>query len=186
MTGGPGPDATPAASAGTLVRSRVDGTLATPLVAALERELTGYGICRPQATLLLEAGEPTRFVFEAGAPIAAGRPDGSRRGATAVLDLVGAGPYRMDLYAVPDATDSPPADWAIDPGLPANAVADDPSLADRCRAAAPTAHADATESEPDPVESFLRDADRIAAIQEQARADAERRAAEWGFEDALE
>lgn len=169
---------------GSLVRSRVDESLGSALEAALDRSLTGYGVCRPQAALLLEETEPTRLVFESGVPVAAGRPTGSRQGTTAVLDLVGAGPYRVDLYRVDGASERPPEPWAIDADLPARTVADDPALAERTRGARPST--DAPAEAPDPVESFLDDADRIAAIQAQAREEATRRAAEWGLDGALE
>jgi hypothetical protein len=38
----------------------------------------------------------------------------------------------------------------------------------------------------DPVEAFLADEERIEAIRAEARAEAERRAEEWGLDEAVE
>lgn len=68
--------------------------------------------------------------------------------------------------------------------MPADRLAGDPALADRTRAAAPVDR-DAV-ANGDPVNEFLGDDEKIAAIREQARAEAERRAAEWGLDEVLE
>ena len=66
--------------------------------------------------------------------------------------------------------------------MPAERLAGDPALADRTRRLA---------GDPDPagddgaVVAFLEDEAAVEDIRETARAEAESRAEEWGFEDAL-
>ena len=70
----------------------------------------------------------------------------------------------------------------VAPGTPAERLGGYPDLADRTRAVAPE-RSDSVDD--DPLVAFLDDDDKIAAIREQAREEAERRAAEWGL-DAME
>ncbi|MFB6138000.1 MAG: hypothetical protein ABEJ42_06635 [Halobacteriaceae archaeon] len=94
--------------------------------------------------------------------------------------VAGRGPYRLALYESGDAgVDAP--DAAVGPGVPAEVLADDPALADRCRERAPAGAGDPGESA-DALAAFLENEEKIAAIQERARREAERRAAEWGID----
>ena len=62
-------------------------------------------------------------------------------------------------------------------------MADAPELAARARERAP---ADRDAPETDPVEAFLDDEERVEAIKQRARDEAERRASEWGFDEVVE
>ena len=90
---------------------------------------------------------------------------------------------RMDgpLIFVEGVHDAP--EFSVPPGAPAEQLADDPALADRARERAPD---DAHDGDASALESFLEDEERIAAIQQEARAEAEQRAAEWGLDGELE
>ncbi|NHX37077.1 MULTISPECIES: hypothetical protein [Halolamina] len=186
---------------GRLIRSRVG--VASALDAAFSRELTGYARIEPDS--LLADGEPGVVTFAEGVPRAAycerGTGDGERRGDSheperpiggdsrgvdALAALAGPGPCSVELYELPadalaEVHDAP--EFSVPPGAPAEELADDPALAERTRDRAP---ADAHDGEASALESFLEDEERIAAIQEEARAEAEQRAAEWGLDDQLE
>ena len=174
---------------GDLLRSRVVSDVATPLATALDRELTGYATLVPQDTLLL-AGEARGVVtFDDGVPVLAYNTVSDRGGPDALAELAVPGPYRVELYAVPDgalATAHREESLRVSPGSVATALADDPALADRTRKAAPADRLDGTDDDPDAIEAFLADDDRIEAIREQARAEAEARADEWGLDGVLE
>jgi hypothetical protein len=167
-----------------LVGSRVRTDPGAVLEDALDHRLTGYVRLEPQDALLGD-GAAGVLVFEDGVPTLAYHPDGSA-GSEAVAALATSGPCRASLHAVPrDGLPDPDPDdpsLRVAPEEPAERLAGDRELADRTRRFAP-------ESEgPDgsAVEAFLADEERIAAIREQAREEAERRAEEWGFQSALE
>ncbi|MFD1524781.1 hypothetical protein, partial [Halolamina salina] len=175
---------------GRLVRSRVG--VASALEAALARDLTGYARIDPDS--LLGDGEPGVLTFADGVPRAAycergdshGNTRADSRGADALAALAGPGPCSVELYELPDDAleevhDTP--GFTVPPGAPAEELADDPSLAGRAREHAPD---DAGETGASALESFLQDEERIAAIQEEARAEAEQRAEEWGLDGELE
>jgi hypothetical protein len=189
---------------GRLVRSRVG--VASALRAAFSRELTGYARIEPDS--LLADGEPGVITFAEGVPRAAycersagrgerggdspelgrgDRPVGSdSRGVDALAALAGPGPCSVELYELPADTlvtvhDAP--EFSVPPGAPAEQLADDPALADRIRERAPD---DAHDGDASALESFLEDEERIAAIQKEARAEAEQRAEEWGLDGELE
>lgn len=189
---------------GRLIRSRVG--VASALDAAFSRELTGYARIEPDS--LLADGEPGVVTFAEGVPRAAYCERGTgheeqhgeghelergdhpiesdSRGVDALAALAGPGPCSVELYELPanalaDVHDAP--EFSVPPGAPAEELADDPALADRTRERAPD---DAHDGEASALESFLEDDERIAAIQEEARAEAEQRAAEWGLGDQLE
>lgn len=177
---------------GTLVRSRVG--VAGGLDAALSRDLTGYARIEPDS--LLADGEPGVLTFEDGVPVAAycergegesGSERGDSRGVDALAALAVPGPCAVELFELPDGSlarvhDQP--SFTVPPGAPAEELADDPALAERARERAP---ADATDrGGASALESFLEDEERIAAIQEEAREEAEKRAAEWGLDGKLE
>ena len=174
---------------GDLLRSRVVSDVATPLVTALDRELTGYATLVPQDTLLL-AGEARGVVtFDDGVPVLVYDTVSDRGGPDALAELAVPGPYRVELYAVPDgalATAHREESLRVSPGSVATALADDHALADRTREAAPADRLDGDDDDPDAIEAFLADDDRIEAIREQARAEAEARADEWGLDGVLE
>ena len=170
---------------GELLRSRVVPDARTPLEDALDRQLTGYAVLTP--TAVLDPGRGSVVVtFEAGVPVVAYHTGSDRGGPAALGGLASPGPYRVELYAsAEDDLDPVHAvdDLQVDPGAPAERVAGAPDLAERTRRAAPD---DRDTTGRDPVEAFLADEERIAAIREEARAEAERRAEEWGFDEAVD
>jgi hypothetical protein len=181
---------------GRLVRSRVVEDLRTALVGALDREVTGYAVLEPRESLLLdEAGEGV-LTFEGGVPVVAYHTGTDRGGPPALADLAASGPYRLELFALAPADLATVHDldaFRVPPGMPADRLAGDQGLADRTREAAPrpvvereSATDDAPTAEEDrdagAVEAFLDDEAKIEAIRERARAEAEERAEEWGFE----
>lgn len=175
---------------GRLVRSRVVDDPATALAGALDRSLTGYAVLEPQETLLFSEEDDRGVVtFEAGVPVVAYHTGTDRGGPAALGDLAMPGPYHADLYrlagdalAPVHATDP----LRVPPGMAADRLAGDPDLAERTRRRAATREAPAADAPgEDPVVTFLEDDDKIAAIQERARREAERRAEAWGLEDHL-
>jgi len=176
---------------GDLTVSRVVDDHGVALADALVDALTGYLIVEPGATLLTDADGVGVLTFADGVPVLASHTDTGRGGSRALADLAGPGPIQVDrhtvdadaLAAVHDA-DGVDA-LAVAPGEPARVLANDHALAADARDAAPDDHpgrADAT----DPLEAFLADEDAVAAVREEARAEAARRADEWGFADELE
>lgn len=171
---------------GELVRSRVVSEPATALTAALDRELTGYAVLEPQDTLLLDGDASGVLTFEDGIPVLAYHAGTDRGGPEALADLAEPGPYRADMYAldrsdIRSVHDTP--ELAVPPGMPAERLGGDPDLADRTRREAPDARLG--DAGGDPVASFLDDEQKIRAIQQQAREEAERRAEQWGLDDEL-
>ena len=170
---------------GELLSSRVVTDLGVVLRRTLEKELTGYVILEPQETLLLDGDVHGVLTFEDGIPTLAYDVAGDERGSRALARLADPGPYRVERYATdPVAVRSlHDADAAgafhVSPGAPAEQLARDADLAAATRRQAPD---DAESSgDGDPLEAFLADEERVEAIQEQARAEAKRRADEWGF-----
>lgn len=171
---------------GELVRSRVVSEPATALTAALDRTLTGYAVLEPQDTLLLDGDASGVLTFEEGVPVLAYHAGTDRGGPAALADLAEPGPFRADMYAL-DREDLRPVhdtpELAVPPGMPAERLAGDPELADRTREAASEDRLEGGDG--DPVASFLDDEEKIRAIQQQARQEAERRAEQWGLDDEL-
>lgn len=173
---------------GDLVRSRVVSDPGTALSTALDRRLTGYAVFRPQDTLLLGGDRRAVLTFEAGIPVLAYDGASDRGGAEALGDLAVPGPYKVELYelsseALAEAHDTP--ELRVSPGMPAEELAADSGLAERTRALAPDVHEDDFQTDKSALEAFLADEEKIDAIREQAREEAEQRAAEWGFDDQL-
>ncbi len=175
---------------GDLVRSRVVGDPGDPLRTALDRSLDGYLVLRPQRALLLD-GDATGVVTVAeGVPVLAYEERSDVGGRAALERVAGPGPHRADCYRVDPAAlaavhDRDDGRLAVTPGGPADRLADDPALVERTREHAPVERLDAA-GDPDAVAAFLADEDRIEAIRERARAEAEARAAEWGLADQLD
>jgi len=172
---------------GELVRSRVVDDPAPALETALDRTLTGYALLAPQGTVLLAAEDRGVLTFEDGVPVLAYHTGSDRGGPAALADLALPGPYRCDLYELPATVlaDLHAADdLCVPPGLPAERLAGDAALAARAREAAPD-HRDETAGT-SALEAFLADEEKIRAIKEEARREAEQRAVEWGLEDQLE
>lgn len=173
---------------GDLLRARVVVDPAGQLEHALERELTGYARLDPQDTLLLDHDARGVVTFEDGVPVLAYNTATDRGGADALADLAVAGPCRVELYeveaaALAEAHDTP--ELRVPPGMPAEALADAPELADRTREAAPDERlGDADDASA--AAAFLADEERIDAIREQARREAADRAEEWGLADQLD
>lgn len=173
---------------GRLVHSRVVDDPGTALAAALDRDLTGYAVLAPQGTLLLEGSDRGVLTFEDGVPVLAYHTGSDRRGAAALADLALPGPYRCELYELgtDDISVAHDADdLRVPPALPAERLAGDDALAERTRAAAPADRCE-EESGTDALEAFLADEETVSAIREEARREAERRAAEWGLDDQLD
>jgi len=203
---------------GRLVRSRVVTDPRTVLVDALDRETTGYAVLEPQGALLLDGEGRGIVTFERGVPVAAYHTGTGRGGPPALADLAAEGPYRLELFAVdPGDLDRVHArdSFRVPPGMAAERLVGDPTLAERTREAASPARAgsrgddagrdrsgagadaastdDPDRGKPDTdgvrtgdrpvgaVEAFLDDEEKVAAIREEAREEAEARAAEWGF-----
>lgn len=185
---------------GRLLKSRVVSDPRYPLAEALDRNLTGYAVLEPQETLLLEAEGRGVLTFREGVPDLAYYTGTDRGGPAALGDLAMPGPYHVELYEFPgdpfDALDEP-SSLRVPPGTPAERLAGDPPLAASTRRAAPDVRVDspgetdgdderdgeseATEDR-SAVEAFLDDEEKIGAIREQARREAEARAEEWGFD----
>ncbi|MEF8851333.1 MAG: hypothetical protein V5A44_05490 [Haloarculaceae archaeon] len=187
---------------GRLLRSRVVSDPRTALVDALDRAVTGYAVLEPQGSLLLDDEGRGVLTFEGGVPVVAYHTGSERGGPPALADLAAGGPYRLNLYAVrSDGLDAvhDQERFRVPPGMAAERLAGDQSLADRTREAAPADRAAAKGREPDDatdepddatdepdvgaVEAFLDDERKIEAIREQAREEAQARAEEWGFGD---
>lgn len=185
---------------GQLVRSRVVSNPGTAMATMLDRGLTGYALLEPQEALLLDADERGVLTFEDGVPVLAYHTGTDRGGVEALADLAVPGPYSVDVFElsaddVADLHDTP--DLTVPPGMPAERVAGDPDLADRTRERARSlgldapAGADADASgasadREDPVATFLENGEKIDAIREQAREEAEQRAREWGLDGELD
>ncbi|SFK97984.1 hypothetical protein SAMN04487950_1719 [Halogranum rubrum] len=174
---------------GDLVRSRVVSDPGAALSAALDRRLTGYAVFRPQDTLLLGGDRRAVLTFEGGVPVLAYDGATDRGGAEALGDLAVPGPYKVELYelssdALSDAHDTP--ELRVSPEMPAEELAADSELAERTRVLAPDDREEQSQNDKSALEAFLDDEEKIAAIREQAREEAEQRAEEWGFDDALD
>lgn len=176
---------------GRLVRSRVVSGAGPVLEDALDRRLTGVAVLAPRDALLGEDDDRGILTFEDGVPVLAYHT-ADRAGPEALAALATPGPYRLELYELPPAAlegSRGNDDRRVPPGMPAERLAGDPDLADRTRRLAPAEWLDEDDDhsgEPaSAVEAFLADEERVEAIREQARAEARRRAAEWGFEDAI-
>jgi len=170
---------------GDLLRARVVTDLSVPLEDALDRRLDGYAVLSARETLLSDGEDCGVVTFEDGVPVLAYHAGTDRGGPPALADI-GAGPHRLELYAldaahlsVPHTTD----ELRVPPGMAAERLAGDADLAARTRRVADEPDADGTDA--GAVAAFLDDESAVEAIRESARAEAERRAEEWGFEDAL-
>lgn len=175
---------------GDLAASRVLEDHSRALRDALEDALTGYLVFEPGSTLLLADDGAGVVTFADGVPTVAYHTGTDRGGADALADLAGPGPVKVERRVVPPAELAPvhEADGHdvlfVAPGEPARVLAGDHALAERTRERAPDDHVE-RDDRGDPLAAFLADEDRIAAIKAEARADAERRADEWGFTDEL-
>lgn len=172
---------------GDLVRSRVVADPGVALSTALDRRLTGYAVLRPQDALLLGGDRRAVLTFDDGIPVLAYDGASDRGGVDALGDLAVPGPYRVELYEVPSdalATAHDTPELRVPPERPAEELAADAELAERTRALAPADRDDDTDRTA--VEAFLADEEKIDAIREEAREEAERRAAEWGFTEQFD
>jgi hypothetical protein len=174
---------------GRLVRKRVVSDLGTALSSALDTALTGYARLESQDALLLDADGVGVLTFEDGVPVVAYHTGTDTSGQDALADIAVSGPYLLELYRLDadvladvHATD----EFRVPPGTPAERLCGDQQLAERTRERAPASRLTATDAttadEPNAVEAFLDDDEKIAAIQERAREEAEQRATEWGFD----
>ena len=168
---------------GRLVRSRVQCDASEVLREALDTSLTGYAALEPREALLGGGGRGL-LVFREGVPTMAYHPESGAGGPAALAKLAGPGPCRAELHAVPgQELPDPRRDESlrVPPGMPAERLAGAPALAARARRLASEEAPDADSA----VLAFLEDERKVEAIRENARAEAERRAEEWGFDDAL-
>lgn len=173
---------------GTLVQSRVVSDPGVALAAALDCGLTGYALFEPHDAVLLDSGTRGVVTFEKGVPVLAYEADSDTGGSAALGALAVPGPYSADLFELPAAALEAAHEaetLRIPPGLPADRLAGDAGLAARTREAAPPERAADTADGDDPVAAFLADEEKIAAIREEARAEARERAAEWGLDEHL-
>jgi hypothetical protein len=173
---------------GRLVRARVVSDPGTAFRVALRRRLTGYAVLEPQDSLLLDADRRGVVTFDDGVPVLAYDAATDRGGPDALADFAVPGPYRVELFSLDAADlaevhDTP--ELRVPPGMPAEAVADDPDLAARTRDRAPDERLAEAGGDESAVASFLADEAKIEAIRADARAEARERAAEWGLDDQL-
>lgn len=172
---------------GDLVRSRVVPDARTVLEDALDRRHTGYAVL----AAALAGDAKAVFTFEDGVPVLAYHTRTDAGGPAALGAVPTPGPYRLDLYELPEpalATAHAVDELCVPPGAPAERLAGAPALAERTRRRAPDERLRGGDSdgERSAVAAFLEDEERIAELRDQARAEAERRAAEWGFADAVD
>ncbi|WP_227132025.1 hypothetical protein [Halorubellus salinus] len=175
---------------GDVVASRVLDDHERALRAAFDERLTGYLVLEPSATLLLDDDGAGVLTVRDGVPVLASHTGTERGGADALADLAGPGPVKAerravdptDLAAVHDADGADAL--AVAPGEPARVLTGDRDLAAAARDRAPDDHP-GHDAGDDPLESFLENENRVEQLREDARAEAERRAEEWGFVDEL-
>jgi hypothetical protein len=179
---GPPPDG-PRLPRGELLRSRVVPDPGDLLEDALDRRLTGYATIVPGDALLLDDGGQGLLTFEDGVPVVAYHERTGRGGESALADLVRA-PWRVEVVGCEPSglADAHRTEtWQVPPGVPAERVAGAPDLAERTRRRAPDSRVGADDPDLGAVEAFLDDDERIEQVRSEARAEAERRAEEWGF-----
>jgi len=170
---------------GSLLRKRVVTEASTALATALDRSVTGYLRLSSQETLLLESDDTGVLTLEDGVPVVAYHTGTGRGGPLALGDMAVPGPYGMQLYELDRsrlAAVHEAEDLRVAPGMPAERLAGDATLAERSRRAAPadrTRGEAATRSSASAVEAFLEDEEKIRTLKERARAEAEQRATEW-------
>lgn len=172
---------------GTLLRSRVVDDVAEPLAQALDRRLTGYAVLEPGGSLLLEEAATGVVTFEAGVPVVAYCETTDEGGVDALATLAAPGPCSVELYELPAAalTDVHESQsFRVPAGAPAAELAGDTALAERTREQAPEERSEPADASA--VEAFLEDEERIERIQQEARAEAKERAAEWGLDGQIE
>jgi hypothetical protein len=168
---------------GELLRSRVVPDPGDLLEDALDRRLTGYATIVPGDALLLDEEGQGLLTFEDGVPIVAYHERTDRGGESALADLARA-PWRVELVGCEPSglVDAHRTEaWRVPPGVPAERVAGAPELAGRTRRRAPGDRVGENEPDLGAVEAFLDNAERIEQVRAEARAEAERRAEEWGF-----
>ena len=179
----PPPDG-PRLPRGDLLRSRVVPVPGDLLEDALDRRLTGYATVVAGDALLLDGQGRGLLTFEDGVPVVAYHERTGRGGEAALADLT-RGPWRVELSACDPAglahAHAVEA-WRVPPGVPAERVAAAPDLAERTRRRAPDGRIGDDDPDLGAVEAFLEDTDRIEQVRAEARAEAERRAREWGLE----
>lgn len=170
---------------GQLVRQRVLEDAGTVLRTAFERELTGYARLESQDTLLLDADGVGVLTFEDGIPVAAYHTGTDTAGTEAVTDIGSTGPYRLELYELDEEIVEQIHDderLRVPPALPARQLSSETELIDRIRERAPDTWQDAaSDTSLDAVEQFLDDEQKVEAIRDHARTEAQSRADEWNF-----
>jgi hypothetical protein len=173
---------------GHLEKSRVVADPRDVLAAALDRSITGYAVFESQDALLLDADGRGIVAFEDGVPTRAVHTGTGRGGPPALADLAVPGPYHVELYAAEALVLPGTASDEIPPGMAAERLAGDPALARSTRRTAPTGRSsmsasgtsESTTDRPQgAVEAFLENEEKIEAIREQARTEAQERASEW-------
>ncbi|MFW5903294.1 MAG: hypothetical protein ACOCS7_00995 [Halolamina sp.] len=163
---------------------RVVTALDEPLRAALDRSLTGYAEIVPQAALLLDATGSGIVWFEDGVPTHATHTGTGATGSDVLAELAATGPFSVRLVAVsPGDLPNRPASAALPPDAPAERLAGDETLAARTRERTGADHDESSDEGIDAVEAFLEDDEKIRAIRDHARAEAKRKADEWGFDE---
>ena len=172
---------------GELRRSRTDADVAETLADALDRELTGYVVFEPRGSILRDDDDRAVLTFETGVPVLAYHAAEDVGGWDA-LDSLPGGPFHTEVYELPAESLSAAhrvEELRVGPTAPARELADRDALVERTRTAAPEDRL-ADEESASAVEEFLADTERIEAIREEAAAEAEARAAEWGLTEQLD
>src|SRR6056297_2093315 len=125
---------------GRLRKSRVVTEPREPLAEVLDRAVTGYAVFEPQDSLLLDADGRGVVTFADGVPVVAYHTGTDRGGPPALADLAVPGPYHVSLYTLAPAdleSAHEAEDLGVPPGMPAERLGGDPTLADSTRRAAP-------------------------------------------------
>lgn len=176
---------------GRLLRSRCVPDIRAVLLAAFERELTGYTIVEPTESPLCDEQGTIVFTFESGLPLCVYHTESGRGGQRVLSEIAAVGPYRLDLYALSAEGLRPLCkrrDLRVPPAMPAERLVGDQELAERVNrrwSERETICAIEEGATTEHVGAFLDDAEGIEAIKEAARAQAERKATEWDLESQL-
>lgn len=173
---------------GRLLRSQCVPDIRAVLIAAFERELTGYTIVEPTEPPLRDEQGTVVFTYEHGLPLCVYHTESGRGGQRVLSELAAIGPYRLDLYALSTDQVRPlceRTELRVPPVLPAERLCGDPELADRVNrrlSESETIGAIEEHETTEGVAAFLDDAAGIEAIKNAARAQAERKATEWDLD----
>jgi hypothetical protein len=170
--------------------------LATPAPVKVDRRVVDaralapfHDPAAPRGDDASTASERQRTASESASTASNGSVGPTGDGASGVMEAPVSDSVDADRDAsVAHVTDSGRSALAVAPGEPARVLGGECDLAARTRERAPASHPgrETSREASDPLATFLANEDRVAALQAEAREEAERRAAEWGFTDELE